>query len=104
LVAVLTAGNAPPAFVATLDRVRETLTVRRVTGPAPADGSYELWAIAPGQPPRSLGVIDGPAYSRPLAAPAGELTLAVSLEPIGGSATGAPSGPLVFTGALVAGG
>jgi anti-sigma-K factor RskA len=78
------------------------MSVRRVAGAAPPDKSYELWAVAPNTAPRSLGLVEEASLSRVLdVPPSGDLTLAVSLEPKGGSPTGAPTGPVVFTGALV---
>lgn len=102
-VAVLTAEGAKPAFVATVDTVKGTIAVRRVATEAPPDKSYELWSIEPNAAPKSLGVLEQASLSRPLpVAPTGKATLAVSLEPKGGSPTGAPTGPVVFSGALVA--
>lgn len=66
----------------------------------------ELWIIVGDKAPRSLGVIDAAnprAYAMPedvrsdLAAGA---TLAVSIEPTGGSPTGAPTGAVVASGKL----
>ena len=105
-VAVLrTPQQDQPAWVATAGP--NGLLVRAVAGPAaPSDRSFELWAIAPGAtPPQSLGVI--PSDGRlelavlPDAIRQGG-TLAISLEPKGGSPTGQPTGPVVFSGALTA--
>jgi anti-sigma-K factor RskA len=102
-VAVLTAEGAKPAFVATVDIVKGTIAVRRVATEAPPDKSYELWSIEPNAAPKSLGLLEQASLSRPLpVAPTGKATLAISLEPKGGSPTGAPTGPVVFSGALVA--
>jgi len=102
-VAVLTAEGAKPQFVATVDTAKGTITVRRVALEAPPDKSYELWSIEPNAAPKSLGVVEQASLSRKLsAAPSGTATLAISLEPKGGSKTGAPTGPVMFTGALVA--
>lgn len=66
----------------------------------------ELWIIVGDKAPRSLGVIDAAnprAYAMPedvradLAAGA---TLAVSIEPTGGSPTGAPTGAVIASGKL----
>ncbi|GGL60047.1 anti-sigma factor [Wenxinia marina] len=72
-------------------------------GSAPPGRVLELWAIAEGQPPVSLGVIEErdffiPDYPREFAA-AG-LTLAVSEEPPGGSPTGQPTGEVLALGTL----
>ena len=102
-VAVLTAEGAKPQFVATVDTAKGTITVRRVALEAPPDKSYELWSIEPNAAPKSLGIVEEASLSRKLpATPSGSATLAISLEPKGGSKTGAPTGPVMFTGALVA--
>lgn len=65
---------------------------------------YELWVLPPNKPPVSLGVIKaGVREERPLPAAAAPYitdfaNLAVSVEPAGGSPSGAPSGAVVFTG------
>lgn len=73
---------------------------RKVT----AGRSYELWAIAPGTTkPEPLGMIapNGTLKLRKLPAAVAEgTTLAVSIEPLGGSPTGSPTGPVVFTGSV----
>jgi len=101
-VAVLTAEGAKPAFLAKVDLVNGTLSIRRVGAEAPVDKSYELWAVEPNAAPKSLGVVEKATYSRSLDIPAkGDLVLAISLEPPGGSPTGAPTGPIMFTGPLI---
>ena len=69
------------------------------------DRSLELWALPDGQPPKSLGVVPRSEQmaSLKLAAAADQAfanvaALAVSLEPPGGSPTGAPTGPVLYTG------
>jgi anti-sigma-K factor RskA len=69
------------------------------------DRSLELWALPPGQAPKSLGVIapSEKMTALKLVASADQAlaevpTLAVSLEPAGGSPTGAPTGPVLYTG------
>lgn len=108
LVGVLQQDPAAPAFVLTLDPASRTLTVRRVAAKAEADHSYQLWLIAPhAAKPQSLGIVGANEYTQsPL--PAGfdaaalrGATYAVSFEPPGGSKTGAPTGPILFTGRLV---
>ena len=86
---------------------RHGLLVRAVTGAAPpADRAFELWAIAPGATrPRSLGVIP-PDGELKLGALPPDLrdgaTLAISIEPVGGSPTQQPTGPVVFVGSVKA--
>jgi anti-sigma-K factor RskA len=102
-VAVLSMNGSAPAFVATVNLDAQTLVIRRVTDPAPADRSYELWAVPTGGMPKSLGLLEQARYTADLTLEPANLTLAVSLEPKGGSITGAPTGPIVFTGTLIAG-
>jgi len=108
LVAVLQQEPSAPAFLLTIDPASRMLTVRRISAKAEAGHSYELWLIAPrSAKPRSLGVVGNAEYTqRPLPADfdAGTMraaTYAVSFEPAGGSKTGAPTGPILFTGKLV---
>jgi anti-sigma-K factor RskA len=68
----------------------------------------ELWLIPADGVPRSLGVIGLGGTQRVTLAPtllelvADGAVLAVSLEPVGGSPTGAPTGPVIATGRLTA--
>jgi len=83
------------------------LVVRAVTtATPPSDRAFELWAIAPGAArPRSLGVIPANGELR-LSPPPPDLsdgaTLAISVEPLGGSPTQQPTGPVVFVGSVKA--
>lgn len=67
------------------------------------DRVHELWLIAGGNAPVSMGVLpaDAPArlpVSQDLARQLAGGTLAISVEPPGGSPTGAPTGPVIATG------
>jgi anti-sigma-K factor RskA len=107
-VAVLQGSNQTPAFVAAVDVKSNLIVVRSLGARAPRDRSYELWALGAGRAaPQPLGVIQAVARI-----PTEELgqtgdnaltdtTLAVSLEPEGGSPTGKPTGPVLFTGKLL---
>jgi len=70
--------------------------------------SAELWVIPAGQSPRSLGVIAAgvPGWTRAPARAAPALavgaTLAITVEPIGGSPSGAPTGPVILSGKITA--
>ena len=104
-VAVLTDAQAQPAMLVTLDPAHRTLTVKRVgafqEGP---EQSLQLWGIAPGQPPRSLGVLgEGPVLRLPVpGAGAAMPILAISLEPKGGvPGEHGPTGPVLWKGALL---
>ncbi len=107
IVAVLAGPDARPVLVASVPRGERVLAVKAVAPVAvPADRALELWML-PGQgPPRSLGLIPASGVGRlALAAPPdiafrGIDALAVSLEPAGGSPTGLPTGPVLYTGRL----
>jgi anti-sigma-K factor RskA len=98
LVAVLQREATAPAFIITVDVANRVLTMRRVGAPREPGKNYELWLISNKYPaPRSLGLVGAGDFtqSNELAAydPATieDATFAVSLEPEGGSPTGAPS-------------
>ena len=105
VVVVLAGPDAKPALIATADRGSRFLTVKAVAELGIArDRALELWMLPDGRPPQSLGLIPATGIERvPLRAPAGAAlqnipALAVSLEPPGGSLTGAPTGPVLYTG------
>jgi anti-sigma-K factor RskA len=108
LVAVLAQEPTAPAFLVTVDPQSRTLTVRRVSATPEADRSYELWLISSKFPsPRSLGVVGAEEFTtRPIPANFDVDTVraasyAISLEPAGGSRSGVPTGPILFTGKMV---
>jgi anti-sigma-K factor RskA len=107
-VAVLQANAAAPGFILTVDLATRTATVRRVSAEPQAGKSYQLWLISDRFPgPRSLGLVGADEFARPTLASYDPATIsgatyAVSLEPEGGSPTGAPTGPVLFTATLVA--
>lgn len=84
--------------------------IRPISQPQLAPGrSFELWAVPANGTPVSLGLLDpqGPTVLKlppeRLARVAPGETLAVSIEPAGGSPTGQPTGPVVYTGRLAKG-
>jgi len=103
--ATLVAANQQPALQikAFADHLQvEPLSLAAVTSAQ----DLELWAIKPGGKPISLGLVPAVGKGRIqlseaqralLTAP---LTLAVSLEPHGGSPTGQPTGPVLYQGQL----
>lgn len=96
LVATLSTKDARLSYQ--VSHFSQTLTVTRVAGSAAPEGQvHQLWIIAPGSAPVSLGLLAGETlvvhYPTP---PAGWL-LAVSVEPEGGSASGLPSGPVILS-------
>jgi anti-sigma-K factor RskA len=107
IVVVLAGPDAKPALLVSADRGGRYLTVKAVAPVAvPADRALELWSLPEGRDPLSLGLVPATGIARlPLGAPAGIAlqnipALAVSLEPPGGSPTGKPTGPVVYTGSV----
>jgi anti-sigma-K factor RskA len=108
LVAVLQQEPVAPAFLLTVDPQSRTLVVRRVSAGPETGRSYELWLISSQYPkPQSLGVVGADEFTqRPIPGNFDVATLraasyAVSLEPSGGSQSGVPTGPILFTGKIV---
>ena len=101
-------GNATMVAAAYDPNVREVLVTPAANVDIPAGRTMELWIIIGDKAPRSLGVITpGAAAAHVLpgdvrADLAAGATLAISIEPIGGSRTGAPTGPVVAAGKLTA--
>lgn len=100
--AVVQSGGALPALVVRVDIASGTAQVRPVGAEAPAGRSLELWYVGTGAAPRTLGLVG--AAARQVALPAGTAAdgvLAVSVEPPGGSPSGAPTGAVIYTGKLI---
>lgn len=105
-VAVVNRGGELPALIVRVDARAGVVHVRSLSAEAPPDHSLELWYVRAGEAPRSLGVVTAAAGGMPMppgiAAPAlAGASLAVSVEPKGGSPTGSPTGPVVYSGALI---
>lgn len=107
LVVVLAGPDAKAALIATATRGNRYLTVKSVGNAAPPpDKAFELWALPQSGTPQAIGVIPPGGLVRvPLVNPVEETlsnipALAVSLEPAGGSPTGKPTGPVLYSGAI----
>lgn len=109
LVAALAPQRGGAKFDVTYDTGTKQLRITQVAGKKPAGKVFELWMIKGDNPPVSLGVVDGGgSSSAPVSAAlqsafAEGVTLAVSVEPVGGSTTGAPTGPVVAMGPVKSG-
>ena len=108
IVVVLAGADAKPALIATALRGETHITIKRVGDARPEAGKvYELWALPESGPPQPLGVIppDSTIAHVRIGNPADERlsnipSLAVSVEPAGGSPTGKPTGPVLFSGSV----
>ena len=74
------------------------IKVTRIEGNSAGEGRvHELWLIAPGKAPVSLGLLEqAPLIIEQPVPPAG-WTFAVSLEAAGGSKSGVPTGPVILS-------
>ena len=111
LVVVLAGQDARPALLVSADRSGRTLMVKAIAPVRPAgDRVLQLWALPEQGSPRSLGLIPATGAASDvvrldLPASAGLAlqnipALAVSLEPQGGSPTGLPTGPVLYSGPI----
>jgi anti-sigma-K factor RskA len=103
LVAELSAPGNPITLLASFDPTDGRLRIVPVASEN-KDKSLQLWLVPGNGNPKSLGVFQ-PGASGELVIPTdlradiGEgATLAVSLEPLGGSPTGLPTGPVIASG------
>jgi anti-sigma-K factor RskA len=107
LLATLSGSAGQPNFVATVTATGNTLVIVPAALLTTDPRAFELWLIPTGETrPRSLGLVQ-PGQPIRLEIPsdlAGRITpdatLAVSLEPPGGSPTGLPTGPVIAAGKL----
>jgi anti-sigma-K factor RskA len=96
LVAVLSTADARLTYE--VRHFGDELQITRVAGvQAVAGRVHELWLIAPGAAPISLGLLDAPELTVTYPRPPEGWTLAVSIEPAGGSPIGTPTGPVILT-------
>jgi anti-sigma-K factor RskA len=105
LLAELSSANSQVNLLASYEAQTGRLRIVPVAAGKPEEKSLELWLVPGSGAPQSLGVFQ-PDKSGELVIPAnlrGQMTegatLAVSLEPFGGSMTGGPTGPVVASGA-----
>ncbi len=96
------AGATPASFIASISGDGRALVTRPLNVNVQADRALELWAVPPSGAPRSLGLVSagGATVVRRGKLLDGTAALAVSLEPPGGSPSGAPTGPILYVGKL----
>jgi anti-sigma-K factor RskA len=103
MIVVLHATKGTETLVAGLSSDHQQLSIQPLQKVSlTPDQSLELWALKKDGPPASLGVIASDkltALSRQ-SLPKDTKGLAVTLEPLGGSPHGAPTGPVLFVGDL----
>jgi anti-sigma-K factor RskA len=91
-------------WIVSLDKTVRHLQLTPVNPPPIAMAkSLQLWAIPAGGKPVSLGVIASQQVTRlPLEQTqlSRGMTIAISLEPAGGSPSGQPTGPVLYSGLL----
>jgi len=97
-----------PMWVISVHPEAKRIDMQAVTpNPPPVGKSYELWMLLGSGNPVPMGLLnsDGTVSEQVSAEFLAHLdsvkTLAVSLEPAGGSPTGLPTGPVLYTAALV---
>lgn len=100
-------AGGQPMFLAAYDPQRKAVLVASLVPPgSDPNHSHELWLIPADGKPRSLGLVEqGASKSMPIsdqmAAMATEgASMAVSVEPMGGSKQDGPSGPVAAVGKL----
>ena len=104
-VAALSETGGAPALLVTYDQATKRMRVTPVNVSPRPGHSLELWVIAGKAAPRSIGVMrDGgaTALDRMALDLQQQMTIAVSVEPKGGSPTGLPTGPVIYSGQMIA--
>lgn len=97
------AGVRPASFVASVTPDGRALVLRPIDPiDLEAGRALELWSVPGSGAPRSLGVVSARDATTVLRSELleGTAAFAVSVEPSGGSPTGAPTGPIVSVGKL----
>ena len=105
VVVVLNSGAGVQQFVASVNKDGHSLTLTPVasSAAAPSGKSLQLWALPSQGQPQSLGVLasNAPYQLQTSRLQAGLLSanaFAVSVEPLGGSPTGLPTGEVIASG------
>lgn len=97
------AATLNASFVASVSPDGRALVLKPINALALSPGrALELWAVPAQGAPRSLGLVkeDGATTLLRTQLLANTAAFAVSVEPAGGSTTGAPTGPIVSVGKL----
>ncbi|MEX8493399.1 anti-sigma factor [Sphaerotilus sp.] len=103
VIVVMGTEQGPASFVASVGADGRSLVLKPLAGVAVTTAqALELWAVPPKGAPRSLGLVSNRGATTVLREHLlqGTAAFAVSVEPTGGSPTGAPTGPVVSVGHL----
>lgn len=103
-VSVVNAENSQPAWIVRFDTGSRSISIETLrTMQATKDRSFELWLLQANGTPLSLGLLPNSGKRRRVI-PESDFSvnngLAVSIEPMGGSTTGAPTGPVVYQSSI----
>jgi anti-sigma-K factor RskA len=107
LVAALTMNDGSSGFMATVDRMTgRVMLMPAADMPMPTERTYQLWIVPADGKPVSLGTIKS-AGAVTISMPTEVMThavpqsaLVISIEPMGGSPTGEPTGPVLAKGMM----
>jgi anti-sigma-K factor RskA len=102
-IAALSPQGGTPGLFVSFDKATGKMRVVPVNLTPNPGKSFELWMIRGKNAPESMGLINIAHVGTPgvKTTPTGDVTMAVSVEPTGGSPTGQPTGPVVYSGKLV---
>jgi anti-sigma-K factor RskA len=103
-VAALSETGGAPALLVTYDPGTKKMRVTPVNVSPRPGHSMELWVIAGKAAPKSIGLMrdeGATALDRMALDLKQDMTIAVSVEPRGGSPTGLPTGPVVYSGRMI---
>ena len=103
-VAALSEAGGAPALLVTYDEKTKNMRVTPVNVSPRPGHSLELWVLAGKAAPKSIGLMKdegATALDRLALDLQQDMTIAVSLEPKGGSPTGAPTGPVIYSGRMI---
>ena len=108
LMANVAAADKSAAFVVAIDAAHDSMMVTPAVASPAAGHDHQLWLVPASGKPKSLGIVSAKrpmrmAVDKPMMPMLKDgAMLAISVEPVGGSPTGQPTGPVVATGPLVA--
>lgn len=101
---VLNDAQQQGQWVVSADSQRQRLSISPLRPAALADNkSLQLWLIPAGKAPVSLGLVNSQTPTQVTLnhlTIAADAVIAISLEPQGGSPTGQPTGPVLFSGKI----